>query len=59
MVLSLIVQSFQSMTKPGVRDADPNLRAIVLFCLAGLLLTLDFVFRFPDLGAIIAQYNQF
>jgi hypothetical protein len=70
MVLPLIIESFQSMTKPGVRDdkmdiecsrfiADPNLHAIVLLCLVGLLLTLNFVLRSPDLGAVIAQYNQF
>ena len=38
---------------------DPSLIAIVLFCAIGLLVTLNLMLRFPDLGAIIAQYNQF
>ena len=70
MVLPLVIHAFQSMAMPRVRNvkndresssfvADPNLHAIVLFCLIGLLLTLNFVFRFPDLGTVIAQYNQF
>jgi hypothetical protein len=70
MVLPLIVHSLQSIKKPGLRPvkmernssafaAAPNLHAIVLFCLISLLLTLNFVLRFPDLGMVIAQYNQF
>lgn len=39
--------------------SDPNLPMIVAFCLLGLLLTLNFILRFPDLGAVIEQYNQF
>lgn len=38
---------------------DPDLQAIVAFCLIGLLLTLNVMLRFPDLGAIIEQCNQF
>jgi hypothetical protein len=38
---------------------DPNLSVAVLFCLIGLLITAVVMLRFPDLGAIIAQYNQF
>ena len=38
---------------------NPDLQAVVAFCLIGLLLTLNVMFRFPELGAIIAQYNQF
>lgn len=38
---------------------EPDLSAPVLFCAIGLLATLNFILRFPDLGAIIAQYNQF
>lgn len=32
---------------------------IVIFCLTGLLATLSLMIRFPDLGALIAEYNQF
>jgi hypothetical protein len=38
---------------------DPNLIAIVIFCAIGLLVTVNLILRFPDLGALIAQYNQF
>lgn len=38
---------------------DPNLIAIVQFCAIGLLVTLVVMLRFPDLGAIIEQCNQF
>jgi hypothetical protein len=37
----------------------PDLLAIVAFCLIGLLLALNMILRFPDLGAVIEQYNQF
>jgi hypothetical protein len=39
--------------------ADPDLQIVAAFCLIGLLLTLNLIFRFPDMGAVIAQYNQF
>jgi hypothetical protein len=39
--------------------SEPNANAVVLFCTIGLLVTLNLILRFPDLGAIIAQYNQF
>jgi hypothetical protein len=39
--------------------ADPDLHAVVAFCLIGLLLTLNLILRFPDFGAVIEQYNQF
>ena len=38
---------------------NPDLQLVVAFSLIGLLLTLNVMFRFPDLGALIAQYNQF
>jgi hypothetical protein len=36
-----------------------DLSAVVAFCLIGLLLALNLILRFPDLGAVIEQYNQF
>ena len=39
--------------------ADPDLHAVIAFCLIGFLLTLNFILRFPDFGAVIEQYNQF
>jgi hypothetical protein len=32
---------------------------IVVVCLLGLLLTLSFMFRHPDVGELIQQYNLF
>ena len=37
----------------------PDLSAVVAFCLIGFLLALNLMLRFPDLGAVIEQYNQF
>jgi hypothetical protein len=39
--------------------ANPDLHAVVAFCLIGLLLALNLILRFPDFGAVIEQYNQF
>lgn len=39
--------------------ANHGLVAVILFCLIGLLLTLNLVLRFPDFGSVIEQYNQF
>jgi len=38
---------------------DPNLLATVLFCAIGLMITAVVMLRFPNLGLIVAQYNQF
>jgi hypothetical protein len=38
---------------------DGNLIVTVLFCVIGLLITAVVMFRFPNLGAIIAQSYQF
>jgi hypothetical protein len=37
----------------------PDLNAVLLFWAIGLLATINVILRFPDLGGIIAQYNQF
>ena len=39
--------------------ANPDLHAVVAFCLIGFLLALNLILRFPDFGAVIEQYNQF
>jgi hypothetical protein len=39
--------------------SNPDLQLALALSLIGLLLTLYIMFRFPDLGALIAQYNQF
>jgi len=32
---------------------------MAVFCLTGLLITISLNVRFPDLGAVIAEYNRF
>ena len=69
-----LASAFQSPTKPADRPASvakatwlqavaaimtPDLNAVVVFCLIGLLLALNLILRFPDFGAVIEQYNQF
>ena len=44
---------------PATALSDPNLIVTVQFCVIGLLVTLIVMLSFPDLGAIIDQYNQF
>jgi hypothetical protein len=40
-------------------EVEYEILLIVVFCLVGLLVTLNLIFRFPDLGAMVAEYNQF
>jgi len=40
-------------------STDADFLAVLAFTLIGVLLALNLVVRFPDLGAVIAQYNQF
>jgi hypothetical protein len=32
---------------------------VVIFCLSGLVISLNLIFLFPDVGAITTEYNQF
>jgi hypothetical protein len=41
------------------RAAASDFQLVLAFSLIGLLIALNLMFRFPDYGAIIAQYNQF
>ena len=36
---------------------DDNLAIVVAFCLVGLLVTLNVMFRVPDFGAVLSQLN--
>lgn len=69
-----LTSAFQSPTNPANRRTQEteiawsrftaaitnlDLQVVVAFCLIGLLLTLNLIFRFPNMGAVIAQYNQF
>lgn len=48
---------FWSRFKELATQSDFQL--VVAFSLIGLLIALNLMFRFPEYGAIIAQYNQF
>jgi hypothetical protein len=39
--------------------ARTDFQLVVAFSLIGLLITLNLMARFPEFGAVIAQYNQF
>jgi hypothetical protein len=51
------------IVRKSVKDAEgfanTDLPAMLAFFLIGLLLALYLVLRFPELGALVAQYNQF
>lgn len=39
--------------------ADSNLGAVVVFCVIGLLATINLILRFPDASTLIMEYNLF
>jgi hypothetical protein len=41
------------------RASSGDFQLVLAFSLIGLLVALNLMFRFPEYGAIIAQYNQF
>jgi hypothetical protein len=48
--------------KSAQRDADhgnTDLPGVIAFLLIGLLLALNIMLRFPEIGALVTQYNQF
>jgi hypothetical protein len=56
--------SIQPPSKPGTRRTIPaeteyQVLLITIFCLTGLLVFLCLMCWFPDLGAIVAEMNQF
>jgi hypothetical protein len=48
-----------SPPRAGETNARGDWQLVLAFSLIGLLLALNLMFRFPELGAVIAQYNQF
>ncbi len=55
------VQNFHGGKRPSTEEAASHASlhtkiALVLIC---ILLALNLMLRFPELGAVIAQYNQF
>jgi hypothetical protein len=55
----LRIKGLLSLSRFAAVINDSNLIAIALFCVIGLVMTAVFMLRWPDLGAIIAQYNHF
>ena len=51
------IRGLQGLEKSTDRSTDFSMLVVVAFCLIGFLLTLNFMLRFPDMGALIAQYN--
>jgi hypothetical protein len=51
------IRGLQGLAKSTDRSTDFSMLVVVAFCLIGFLLTLNFMLRFPDMGALIAQYN--
>jgi hypothetical protein len=40
-------------------ETECEVLTVVTFCLIGLLVAFNLMVRFPDLGMVIAEYNQF
>jgi hypothetical protein len=49
----------RKIAKDAEGPANADVPAEIAFSLIGLLLALFLVRRFPELGALVAQYNQF
>lgn len=43
----------------AVTFVDSNLGTVVAFCSIGLLIGINLILRFPDISALIVQYNLF
>jgi hypothetical protein len=62
MPVPLITRMSQSPAKHGSREVETsgsNLHVVVAVCVIGFLLMIYCILRFPEFGAVIAQYNQF
>jgi hypothetical protein len=51
----------QTVTRTArpLKTLNPDFLAVVSFSMIGVLVMLNAMLRFPDLGTLIAQYNQF
>jgi hypothetical protein len=59
--LALGIQSAAKSEMRPIMSAENEreLLKIVTFCLVGLVATFGLMIRYPDLGAVIAEYNKF
>jgi hypothetical protein len=51
--------TFGSGDDVGDRIINHNLAMVLGLCAIALLITINVMLRFPDLGALIERYNQF
>jgi hypothetical protein len=58
-VISQPVTSTSSWSRFKELATQSDFQLVLAFSLIGLLVALNLMFRFPEYGAIIAQYNQF
>jgi hypothetical protein len=58
-VISQPVNSTSSWSRFKELATQSDFQLVLAFSLIGLLVALNLMFRFPEYGAIIAQYNQF
>jgi len=59
-----LAAGIESSSKSGARQAvsaetEFELLFVIIFCLSGLLVFLSVMARFPGLGVLIAEMNQF
>jgi hypothetical protein len=61
LVALAVAQNFHAERRALAAESarHPTLHTKILLALIGCLLALNLMLRFPDLGAVIAQYNQF
>jgi len=48
-----------SQTAARIKALNPEFLAVAAFSVIGILVTLNVMLHFPELGALITQYNQF
>jgi hypothetical protein len=51
--------TFAGRDDAGNRALNHDLIAILAFCAIGLLITMNVMLRYPDLGALAELYSQF
>jgi hypothetical protein len=52
-------QTTINQTTSLIEAVNPDFLTVAAFSVVGILVMLNLILRFPDLGLLIAQYNQF
>lgn len=50
---------FSKSTSTFTQHGNTDLPGMIAFSLIGLLLALNVMLRFPEIGALVTQYNRF